>query len=665
MDLSKLSGTYRIEEDPQIPGSEEMTWPFEYRVEVTRDENDKDLYNVANDVSSGGEITGNFIQIRDNRDGTYNLSFDEYGDGNFQSFDNVEEDVLMHYLNHLVNMDTAVKVSDLPAEETSETDETLEESKTEKWTDVYKQFTDIVDNDKEINPEKIEKSVKELYEKHKGELAWDEAYRRWNADEAPDIDQHHPGQYADPKIPLTPEMQKQIDDYFLGLPMLRYEFLVKRYDREADREAVTAISLEDAEDQLNSDGYVEYWDYLPDFNYDKVLEESEETSGLTMSSLYETFDGTSESLGNILDKLGISKGELTSFVIPSSVKSIDSFAFSECKSLESITIPDSVTSIGNFAFYQCKSLASITIPDSVTYIGGGLFEGCSSLESITIPDSVMSIGNSAFDGCTSLKSITIPDSITSIVDNAFNECSSLESITIPDSVTSIGNQAFSFCVSLKSITIPNSVTSIGNQAFRYCVSLKSITIPDSVTSIDYGAFYNCRSLKSITIPDSVTSIDDNVFRECGPLVVNTNNKYVIDYCKKYKITVRPLNESVKESYSEELKVKKLKEDRFDPNSNRPAETLMKELDARGYDVRERIDGRISVSAIRDVNGNIYSDDEMKSKFRVEVDGWTPEKGDWETEFTADSREELYEKLDREMKVKKLKESKGQRKRRRK
>lgn len=52
----------------------------------------------------------------------------------------------------------------------------------------------------------------------------------------------------------------------------RYEFLVKRYGHEEDREAVTAISLEDAEDQLNSDGYIEYWDYLPDFNYD--IEES-------------------------------------------------------------------------------------------------------------------------------------------------------------------------------------------------------------------------------------------------------------------------------------------------------------------------------------------------------------------------------------------------------
>ncbi len=42
-------------------------------------------------------------------------------------------------------------------------------------------------------------------------------------DEFSDIDQHHPGQYADPKIPFTPEMQKQIDDYFLSLPMTKEE----------------------------------------------------------------------------------------------------------------------------------------------------------------------------------------------------------------------------------------------------------------------------------------------------------------------------------------------------------------------------------------------------------------------------------------------------------
>lgn len=116
-DLLSLSGIYRIEDDPGILGAENFTWPFEYRVEVTRDENDKNLYNIANDVTSGGQYMENFIQIRDNKDGTYNLTYDEYGDGNYQSFDNIDEDVLMQHLDHLVKMDVATKIDELSADE--------------------------------------------------------------------------------------------------------------------------------------------------------------------------------------------------------------------------------------------------------------------------------------------------------------------------------------------------------------------------------------------------------------------------------------------------------------------------------------------------------------------------------------------------------------------
>lgn len=45
-------------------------------------------------------------------------------------------------------------------------------------------------------------------------------------------------------------------------------------------------------------------------------------------------------------------------------------------------IPNSVTSIGSNAFSNCSNLASITIPDSVTSIGDYAFRGCSSLTSI-------------------------------------------------------------------------------------------------------------------------------------------------------------------------------------------------------------------------------------------------------------------------------------------
>ena len=90
---------------------------------------------------------------------------------------------------------------------------------------------------------------------------------------------------------------------------------------------------------------------------------------------------------------------LKSYVIPSSVTSIDDGAFSCCRSLSEIVIPSSVTSIGDGAFSCCDSLSEIVIPSSVTSIGDWAFSFCRSLPEIVIPSSVTSIGDSAFHKC--------------------------------------------------------------------------------------------------------------------------------------------------------------------------------------------------------------------------------------------------------------------------
>ena len=204
-------------------------------------------------------------------------------------------------------------------------------------------------------------------------------------------------------------------------------------------------------------------------------------------------------------------------IIPDSVTSIGSSAFSGCSGLTSITIPDSVTSIGYCAFYNCKGLTSITIPGSVTSIGSCAFQNCSGLTSITIPDSVTSIGNGAFYGCTGLTSVTIPNSVTSIGNGAFQNCAGLTSVTIGNGVTSISFETFNGCSQLTSITIPDSVMCIDWSAFEDCTRLTSITIGSGVTSIGNCAFQNCSGLTSITIPDSVTSIGNFAFSGCTGL----------------------------------------------------------------------------------------------------------------------------------------------------
>lgn len=273
--------------------------------------------------------------------------------------------------------------------------------------------------------------------------------------------------------------------------------------------------------------------------------------------------------------------ELTSVIIPNSVKLIDSDAFSGCNNLTYVNIPNSVTTIDNNAFCGCSRLTSITIPNSITYIGDNAFAGCIGLESVyisdisawikikfgnwgyletnplyyahhlflngmeikkleipdgitsidfnsfvncsgltsvTFPNSVTSIGNSAFRCCTALTSLTIPCNVNSIGDYAFQGCEGLTSVTIPTSVTSIGMDAFEGCSGLLSVTIPNSVTTISDNTFQFCSGLLSVMIPEGVTSIGKDAFFRCSSLASLDIPKSVTSIGDGAFYYCSSLV---------------------------------------------------------------------------------------------------------------------------------------------------
>ena len=97
---------------------------------------------------------------------------------------------------------------------------------------------------------------------------------------------------------------------------------------------------------------------------------------------------------------------LNTIVIPNSVTSIGTNAFSFCRGLTKVSIPNSVKTIGNWAFYRCTGLTTVTIGNSVTTIEDGAFNGCTQMESVTIGEKVESIGESAFAKCNSLTAVT-------------------------------------------------------------------------------------------------------------------------------------------------------------------------------------------------------------------------------------------------------------------
>lgn len=174
------------------------------------------------------------------------------------------------------------------------------------------------------------------------------------------------------------------------------------------------------------------------------------------------------------------------------------------------TIPSTVNTINDYAFYGCSNITSISLPNSITSIGASAFDGCTSLSSpITIPTGVKVVSNYAFANCSALTSVTISEGVEEIGKDAFSSCTSLKEQILPSSIKKLGERCFSNCRSLNNINIPNGVTDIPEAAFEYC-PLTSITLPEGLITIGVGAF-TVNQISTIKLPKSVNYIGDYAF----------------------------------------------------------------------------------------------------------------------------------------------------------
>lgn len=136
-------------------------------------------------------------------------------------------------------------------------------------------------------------------------------------------------------------------------------------------------------------------------------------------------------------------------------------------------------------YFGCSNLKSIVIPNSVTTIESEAFSLCSSLYSVTIPNSVINLNELAFYN-SAVKIVRVPVmDYSAFCNNGFvssiwqkigkpiqlinEEGIEIEEFSIPYGVADIINYAFAGCSDLTNITIPKSVTSLGESAFKDCI----------------------------------------------------------------------------------------------------------------------------------------------------------------------------------------------------
>lgn len=127
---------------------------------------------------------------------------------------------------------------------------------------------------------------------------------------------------------------------------------------------------------------------------------------------------------------------LVAVVIPEGVTFVS--GFDGCRNLSSVVLPSTLKVIGSDAFQSCSSLKSIDLPAGLLYIGHVAFEH-SGLTSVDLPEGLLFIDAGAFS-YTPLTSVKLPKSLRLLCDSAFGDCNSLAEIQIPeDHVISYGS----------------------------------------------------------------------------------------------------------------------------------------------------------------------------------------------------------------------------------
>ena len=148
-------------------------------------------------------------------------------------------------------------------------------------------------------------------------------------------------------------------------------------------------------------------------------------------------------------------------VVPASVTSLGSMAFSGVPALKEISLPSGVTSIGWAAFWADTELTSVRLSESVTELGASPFGGCERITSFVIDEK-----NPKYDSRNNCNAII--ETATNTLVQGFG------TTKIPEGVTTIASAAFRSMSSLTEIDIPASVKSIEGEAFLYCNQLTKV-----------------------------------------------------------------------------------------------------------------------------------------------------------------------------------------------
>lgn len=222
-------------------------------------------------------------------------------------------------------------------------------------------------------------------------------------------------------------------------------------------------------------------------------------------------------------------GSDTDIIIPASVTTINTQAFSSNSNITSVVIPEGVTSIGDGAFSYCTNLTQLYWnAKSVADFSVGMSQfSYSPTLTVIFGDSVQRIPNYAFNNCANLTDINIPNSVNGIGYHAFRNCTGLTTLTLPTSLTDLGSEAFAGCTGLTSL-VYNADTCTTNTPFgTHNINITSLTIGSNIRYIDNNTFFYFSNLNEVRYTGTVEEWMGISINGTNPLVFS-HNLYIAD-----------------------------------------------------------------------------------------------------------------------------------------
>ena len=213
-----------------------------------------------------------------------------------------------------------------------------------------------------------------------------------------------------------------------------------------------------------------------------------------------TYEGANYAVTSMADDAFAGCVQLTSIVLPQTLRNLGKNAFLRCTNLTSCIIPDSTITEIPFEAFWGAGLIEFRVPEGVTYIEQRSFEQMPNLQRVHLANSVQSVSPWAFYILDALQDPIYNDSLFVLMPMNYQGA-----YTIPAGIQVIYKSAFYGCTKITSLTIPEGVKRIEHYGLMFSLNavIKTLHLPASLEYVTPGAIFG-GSLRKISVAEGNT-----------------------------------------------------------------------------------------------------------------------------------------------------------------